>query len=225
MTAIVCVLKRETQGLKVPSPLSQHGLKSKIRCRMAALTLALTQEQLCFPVCPCICPGMWKFKAGDAQGAAASLPFVYCQGGQQSLRKTSGHPLSRIKDACPQHRAMSSPGHPMTHRLCLPCTTGTGSLDLAGLGVLEDLSRRLGGVSGGSWQALLRGWGLLGRVEVGKLLCTAGEGAPRSRGAGGTRRWSGTAARKGEKWSEVLGYQVLGWGQADPESPLYPTRE
>lgn len=66
------------------------------------------------------------------------------------------------------------------------------------------------------------GWGLWGRVEVEKLLHTAGERAPRSRGAGGTRRWSGAAARKREKWSQVLVYQVSGGDRADPDFPLVP---
>lgn len=130
-----------------------------------------------------------------------------------------------IKDACTQHHAMPSPGHPVPRHLYLPCTAGAGSLDLASLGVLEDLGRRQGGVSGGSWQSLLWGWGLWGRVDTGKLLCTVAEGTPRSRGAGGIRRWSEAAARKGEKWSEVLGYQVSGWDRADLNSPLHPTRK
>lgn len=103
---------------------------------------------------------------------------------------------------------------PAMHHRC-------GSMDLAGLGVLETLA--------GGWAC---GWGEpatplweWGLWEVGKLLHTAGEGTPSSRGAGGTRSWCGAAARNGLKWSKVLGYQVSGWHRADPDSPSHPTRE
>lgn len=86
------VLKREMQGLKVPSPLPKHKLNSKIWCGMAALTFTLTYKHLCLPVCSCICSGMNEFKAGDAHGAAAALPFIYCQGRISFVQLQKGHP-------------------------------------------------------------------------------------------------------------------------------------
>jgi len=68
-----------------------------------------------------------------------------------------------IKDAYIQHLAVSSPGHPVAHRFCLLGTMGAGRMDLAGLGALEDLGRRLGGCERGELASPAVGMGSLGQ--------------------------------------------------------------